>query len=255
MNPYFSNENVTIYHGDSLEVLPEIQFATCVALDPPYSMVPNSFSGKDDGAAGTSAAPVKLLAETLKHTRRMLPEGGCAGLICDWRRLPDVTYMATLFGLRINTCVAWTRNTAGMGKLFRSAWDPMLVLSSGTPKVKDNAGIKNVYHENKPRGSSHPYEKPVGLWLHLFNRLPAGVLVDPYAGTGSALEAGIMAGHKVIGIEADEKYCELMVKRLAKLRQPTQRAVDLRDSAALQALSQPEFNLVGGADSNPPANH
>ena len=234
MNPYFSNENVTIYHGDSLEVLPEIQFATCVALDPPYSMVPNSFSGKDDGAAETSAAPVKLLAETLKHTRRILPEGGCAGLICDWRRLPDVTYMATLFGLRINTCVAWTRNTAGMGKLFRSAWDPMLVLSAGTPKVKDNAGIRNVYNENKPRGSSHPYEKPVGLWLHLFNRLPAGVLLDPYAGTGSALEAGIMAGHKVIGIEADEKYCELMVKRLAKLRQPTQHAPDAGESAPLQ---------------------
>lgn len=218
MTPYYQNQHVTIYLGDALDVFPCIEHADCVALDPPYSMIPNSFSGKDDGAAGTSASPVRLLGETLKHTRRILTEGGCAGLICDWRRMPDVTYLATLTGLRIATCVAWTRNTAGTGKIFRSAWDPMLVLSVGTPTVKDNAGIRNVCHVNKPRGSIHPYEKPVELWSHLFNRLNPGIVVDPFAGTGSALIAAIMNGHTAIGIEVEEKYCEVAAQRVSQAK-------------------------------------
>lgn len=214
--PYYADAFVTLFHGDALEILPLIESATCVALDPPYSMIPNAFAGKDDGAAGTSAAPVRLLTETLRHTRRLLPDGGVAGLICDWRRLPDVSYLSTLVGLRISTCVAWTRETAGLGGVFRSAWDPMLVLSVGTPTVRDKAAVRNWVHVNKPRGSAHPYEKPVGLWRHLFDRIPPGLVVDPFAGTGSALIAARLSGHRAIGIEVDESYCDQIVQRLGQ---------------------------------------
>lgn len=216
MKPYYEHAGVTIYHGDALDVLPTIRSASCVALDPPYSMIPNSFAGKDDGAAGTSAAPVRLLTETLRETRRLLPEGGVAGLICDWRRLPDVAYLSTLVGLRISTCVAWTRGTPGMGAMFRSAWDPMLVLSVGAPAAVDKAAVRNVIHVDKPRGSEHPYEKPTELWRHLFDRLSPGLVVDPYAGTGAALVAARAAGHRAIGIEVDERYCEIAANRLSQ---------------------------------------
>lgn len=216
MTPYYSDATVAIYHGDALDVLPTIPSATCVALDPPYSMVPNAFAGKDDGAAGTSATPVRLLTETLRETRRLLSEGGAAGLICDWRRMPDVSYLATLVGLRISTCIAWTRDTAGLGGLFRSAWDPMLVLSVGTPHERASAGVRNVINVNKPRGSEHPYEKPVALWAHLFGRLPEGLIVDPFAGTGAALIAARMTGHRAIGIEVDERWCEVAATRCSQ---------------------------------------
>jgi DNA modification methylase len=213
---YYSDDSMTIYCGDALDVLPYIKRADCVALDPPYSMIPNAFAGKDDGAAGTSATPVRLLTETLRETRRLLPDGGSAGLICDWRRMPDVSYLATLVGLRINTCVAWTRDTPGMGSMFRSAWDPMLVLSVGTPTVLDKAAVRNVIHTPKPRGGEHPYEKPVELWRHLFDRIPPGLIVDPFMGTGAALIAARLSGHRAIGIEVDERWCEAAVQRLAQ---------------------------------------
>lgn len=219
MRPYYEDGSVTIYHGDALEVLSGLELdglAGCVALDPPYSMVPNAFAGRDDGAAGTSAAPVRLLTEVLRHTRRMLPEGGAAGLICDWRRMPDVSYLATLVGLRISTCVAWTRDTPGMGSMFRSAWDPMLVLSVGTPVVRDKSAVRNVIHAAKPRGGEHPYEKPVALWRHLFDRVPPGTVVDPFMGTGAALTAASEAGHCFVGIETDERYCEIAARRCAQ---------------------------------------
>jgi site-specific DNA-methyltransferase (adenine-specific) len=219
MKPFFQDDQVTLYCGDALDILPSIERASCVALDPPYSTVPNAKAGRDDGAAGTSAAPVRLLTETLRQTRRLLPEGGVAGLICDWRRLPDVSYLATLTGLRIATCIAWTRGSPGLGGLFRSAWDPMLVLSVGAPIALDRAAIRNVVHAEKPT-DPHPYAKPVALWRHLFDRLPPGLVVDPYAGTGAALLAARAAGHRAIGIEVEERYCELAALRLSQLALP-----------------------------------
>jgi site-specific DNA-methyltransferase (adenine-specific) len=212
--PYYQHGGVTLYHGDALDVLPTIRTAGIVALDPPYSMVPNSVRGRDDGAAGTSGAPVALLSRTLGETRRLLIDGGVAGLLCDWRRLPDVSYMATLTGLRIATCVAWIRTTVGTGGLLRSAWDPMLVLSSGTPKVRDQAAIPNTVHANAPNPKCHPYEKPVALWSRLFDRIPRTTVVDPFAGSGSSAAAALAAGHVWIGIEVDERYCEVIARRL-----------------------------------------
>lgn len=215
MTPYYEENGITIYHGDALEVFPCIGDASIgmVALDPPYSMVPNAFNGADDGAAGTSGAPVRLLCELLKNTRRVLVDGGVAPLICDWRRVPDVSYLSTLMGLRIATCVAWTRSNAGMGGFFRSSWDPMLILSIGQPTCKDKAGVRNSIHVNAPHRKSHPYEKPFELWAHVFDRVPATVVFDPCAGVGSSMIAAIRTGHVWIGAEVDERYCEIIAQR------------------------------------------
>jgi DNA modification methylase len=213
VTPYYADSRVTLWHGDALDVLPGMSSAGIIALDPPYSMVPNSVRGRDDG---TSGAPVALLSRTLTETRRLLPDGGVAGLICDWRRLPDVSYLAALTGLRIATCIAWTRSTIGTGGLLRSAWDPMLVLSSGTPSAKDQAAIPNVVNANPPNPRRHPYEKPVALWARLFDRILPTTVVDPFAGSGSSAEAALSAGHNWVGVEVEERYCEVIARRLAQ---------------------------------------
>ena len=198
--PYYEEEGVRIYHGDALEILPGIPplSAGGVVLDPPYSMQPNAVRGRDDGAAGASGSPVRLLTETLGHTRRILRAGGIAALVCDWRRLPDVSYLATLRGLRIATCVAWTRTTPGTGGLLRSAWDPVLVLSSGTPTAKNRAAVPNTVAADHPRKRRHPYEKPPRLWAHILHRIPAATILDPFAGVGSSMVAALQTGHRWI---------------------------------------------------------
>jgi len=216
VTPYYADDLVTLYHGDALEILPTIERAGAMALDPPYSMVPNSVRGRDDGAAGTSGAPVRLLSETLRHARRLLPEGGIAALVCDWRRMPDVSYLAALHGLRIATCVAWTRTTVGTGGFLRSAWDPMLVLSVGTPTVRDRAAIPNTVAANPPRGTAHPYEKPPALWTRVLDRIPPTTVLDPFAGAGSSAIAALASGHRWIGIEVEERYCEEIARRLTQ---------------------------------------
>lgn len=216
MTPYYDEGGITIYHGDALDVLPLLSRADVVILDPPYAMQPNAVRGRDDGAAGASGAPVRVLSESLGHARRMLPSGGIAPLICDWRRVPDVAYLATLHGFRLATCVAWTRRRPGTGGFLRGAWDPILVLSSGVPNVIDRAAIRNVIEMEYPAPRQHPYEKPVGLWAHFLRRVPPGLVVDPFAGVGAALVDAVNSGHRAIGIEIEERYCEIAAKRLAQ---------------------------------------
>lgn len=213
--PYYEDDHVTIYHGDCLNIIDQLAFDVAL-LDPPYSMTPNAVRGRDDGAAGTSGAPMRLLCDTLDAVRRRMKPGGIAPLICDWRRVPDVSYLATRTGLRIATTVAWTRTTIGTGGLFRSAWDPVLVLSQGSPTAKDRAGVPNVITANPPHKRVHPYEKPPALWQHFTDRIAPGTVVDPFMGSGAGLVAAANGGHRYIGIEIEERYCEIAAKRMGQ---------------------------------------
>jgi len=217
--PYYQDGAVTLYHGDALEILPSIDdaSATAMILDPPYSMVPNAVRGRDDGAAGTSGAPMRLLSETAAHTRRILRDGGIGAFLCDWRRVPDVSYLVTLTGLRLATCVAWTRTTVGTGGLFRGAWDPVLITSNGAPDAIDRAAIPNVIEANPPARRCHPYEKPPLLWEHILRRITPGTVVDPFAGSGSSAVAATALGHTWIGVEVDERHCETIAARLSQV--------------------------------------
>lgn len=215
--PYYQDDQVTLYHGDALTVLPNIHNAGCFILDPPYHMSPSTFRGIDDGAASAVATPVQLLTETFRHAYRILPDGGCAFIFCDWRRGPDTTYLATLAGLRITTCIAWTRSRAGTGGMFRGAWDPIYVASKGVPTIKDKSAVPNVINANHPTDREHPYEKPAQVWDHLLSRIPPTKVVDAFAGSGTSAEIALRHGHRWVGIEADERWCEGIAKRLDQL--------------------------------------
>ena len=213
--PYYQDEWVTLYHGDALGVLGGIHSAGCVIVDPPYHMTPNAIRGKDDGAASSVATPIKLLTETFQHAYRVLPAGGTAFVFCDWRRGPDVTYLASIAGFRLSTCVAWTRNRCGTGGMFRGAWDPIYVASKGVPTVKDRASIPNTVNADHPTSKGHPYEKPAKVWDHLLSRLPQTVVLDPYAGSCTSAVSARRNGHKWIGIEVDERHCEAAARLLS----------------------------------------
>jgi len=181
----------------------ESSSVACVILDPPYSMTPNSVRGRDDGAAGTSGSPYRLFVETLRETRRILRDGGIAAVVCDWRRFPDVAYLGSTSGLRLATTIAWTRNRPGTGGLFRGAWDPVLIFAKGTPLAIDRAAIRNWVNAECPSKRSHPYEKPVALWSHILQRIPTGLVVDPFCGSGASRPASLSLGHSWKGFDCD----------------------------------------------------
>lgn len=218
MKPYYEDDQATLYHGDALMTLPLLPSATAraVILDPPYSFESISVRGRDDGAAGTSGAPTMLLHQTLIQTYRLLAPGGIAPILAQWRRMPDVSYLAALSGLRLSACVAWVRNRVGTGGLFRSSWDPILVGSKGSPTLRDKAAISNVLHVEPISDPDHPYAKPSALWAPFLARVPSGLVIDPFAGLGASALAAVAIGHRWIGIESEERFCEITAKRLCQ---------------------------------------
>jgi site-specific DNA-methyltransferase (adenine-specific) len=65
-------------------------------------------------------------------------------------------------------------------------------------------------------GRVHPNEKPLDLLRHLIAKAPAGVIVDPFAGSGTTGRAAKDLGRKAILIEIEERYCEIAAKRMAQ---------------------------------------
>ena len=63
----------------------------------------------------------------------------------------------------------------------------------------------------------HPTQKPLELMHWCLNFAPnASTILDPFMGSGTTLRAAKDLGRKAIGIEIEERYCEIAAKRLAQ---------------------------------------
>ena len=205
-------------HADALKWLAsrEPHSATLVVYDPPYA-VGTPVRGREDGAAGSVFAPFSFLNRTLAEVARVLRPGGVVMIFADWRRMPDLAYMATTNGLRASTCIAWTRKRPGTGGMFRSAWDPILIASRGTPDSVDRAAVCNVIETDwvieaeHPTKRIHPYEKPRKIFEVVFPRVcrPGDLVVDPFAGSGVTRSVAQAIGLRWAGCDIDPKFAEI----------------------------------------------
>lgn len=112
----------------------------------------------------------------------------------------------------------WSKgDDPGMGDL-RFPWgksdEEIYILGSGFVGKRG----PNVICVNKPPVATrpdHPTPKPVSLMERLIEKCPPGVIADPFAGSGATLVAATNQGRKAVGVELEERYCELIAKRLS----------------------------------------
>jgi len=227
--PYYSDEFVTLYHGDCREILPNLPPVDLILTDPPYGInyVSNSAVGKgtkpitNDGARLSlrlyrSVFPLLRAQHVLWFTR--------------WDAWPDVwVEMGQWFPMR--GMLIWDKGTPGMGDLAH--WGPSyeMIASAGTGKITGPRDGSILRHAGVPAGRRiHPTEKPTSLLAYLIGKLGAGITLDPFAGSGSTLSAARTLGRKAIGIEFDEAYCEGIAKR--GVAEDAQHALDFGEATA-----------------------
>jgi len=207
MKPYYEHAGITIYHGDCREILPTLNYDVLLT-DPPYGIAhPTDYAARGRGNLAKCSDyaqvfeddvafdPLHLMtpASTIiwggnYFADKLAPVSGW--LVWDKER-PHELDQATAE-------LAWTNCVKGV-RVFRHLWNGMMRAS-----------------ENGPL--SHPTQKPVALmkWCLQLRWVNQGTVCDPYIGSGATLRAAKDLGRRAIGVEIEERYCEIAAKRMSQ---------------------------------------
>ncbi len=195
MNKYYDHAGITIYHGECEQVLPECDFDVIVT-DPPY--------GLDKGGKGCENDPgsdeVVRLMEWLVSLGKPLVYTMRQTLLT---RLPQAQWIA-VWHKPYNPSLCWVP--------FYPHWEPMLCYH--LPRRK--ATHSDVFSANTEKNRLHKTQKPLRLYRELLQEMPEGTIIDPFMGSGTTLRAAKDLGRKAIGIELEEKYCEVAANRMGQ---------------------------------------
>lgn len=243
MKHYYQDSAVTIYHGDCREIMPSIgdESVNLLWTDPPYghSNQSGDLQHAMNGRKGsTMIAPRPIANDDMDSMRAvvdaMLIEGSrvlkadCCCCCCCGGGGPRPTFawVANRMdskGLQFFHSVIWDKSARGIGMGWRFRRDYEMVMVSHRKGGKlswaeDADAVSNIVRFYLQNDRCHPNEKPLDLPLH-FIRLTTevgGMVLDPFMGSGTTLRAAKDLGRKAIGIELDEKYCEIAAKRMGQ---------------------------------------
>ena len=212
VTPYYEDDAVTIYHGDCREIAPTLAFDVIVS-DPPYGINYRTSASRGARCASRDWPPIHGDAEPFdpswmlalsrptvlfgaNHYADRLP---VSSMWIAWDKLDGLASDRSLgFNDQADIELIWT-NLRGPARIIRQRW--MGALKSG---------------EDRQTPRRHPTEKPIELMRRLIEACPPGVVLDPYAGSGTTLRAAKDLGRRAIGIEIEERYCEIAARRMAQ---------------------------------------
>lgn len=238
MIPYYEDDAVTIYHGDALKVLRGLadNSVDLLLTDPPYSsggMVRSDRIAKtsDKYHNGSQAefsgdnrdqhAHAYWVALWITEARHVLTESQVAGVFTDWRQLTATVDAVQAGGLIYRGVVVWdkTERARGYPGRFAAQSEFMVWATNGPRGDQYDFALRGVYRYPVPINGDrvHMTQKPVELFRDLVAVAPPGaVVLDPFMGSGTTLRAAKDTGRRAIGIEAEERYCEIAAKRMAQ---------------------------------------
>ena len=211
MKPYYEHAGITIYHGDCREILPTLE-ADAVVTDPPYGMGWNTdsrrFSGGESGRLG--------------HQGRGQEWGAIEGDAEPFDPTPLLAFpRVVIFGanhfasrLPVGTTLVWVkRKPESFGTFLSDAEIAWMKGGHGVYCFEDLSA--NGAGANYPK--LHPTQKTVRVMRWCIEKAGGdGTILDPFMGSGTTLRAAKDLGRKAIGIEIEERYCEIAAKRLAQ---------------------------------------
>jgi DNA modification methylase len=225
MTPYYQDDAVTIYHGDALEILPHLGTSTVAACitDPPYvigAVSAGTMASKSGGWADMMNSALWFTVWYREVSRVLRTADGCFWTFLNWRTIPVVMRAALDAGLPVTSMLVWDKEWIGPGgpQGLRPSYELVALMAHPEFQIPDR-GIPDIWRcqVGSYKASGHPAEKPEPLVRRIIESSAVdGIVLDPFLGSGTTAVAAKNAGRHCIGIEAEERYCELAATRCAQ---------------------------------------
>lgn len=202
MKPHYSHAGIEIYHGDCREVLPKLSAVGAFISDPPYGMNYKPLRGSN----GSKRWSGGVFGDDTEFDPSHLLD------------VPAVLWGANWYSHNLPGHGGWLvwNKTADHKKKGFVASDCELAFASDATRVHQ-FGLQWGGESRGGEPFFHPTQKPTALMAWCFQFVPVDVVVcDPYMGSGPTLRAAKDLGRRAIGIEIEERYCEIAAKRLAQ---------------------------------------
>ncbi len=209
--PFFQDESVVIYNADCRDILPLIpdKSIDLVLTDPPYDI------------------EAEVLKEIWGLTARVMKDKGNLVWTFGTCRLQIIGQSLTDDFMEIRTAV-WHKPFSPSPWRFGWSWhwEPIIWWMKGNDRTgisqykwqESDVISENVIMRGDEQRNNHHDQKPINLWLKLTNWFcnPDKIILDPFLGSGTTAYYAKKLGRKCIGIEIEEKYCEIAAKRLSQ---------------------------------------
>jgi site-specific DNA-methyltransferase (adenine-specific) len=243
VRPYYEDDAVTIYHGDCREILPALPGADLVMTDPPYSLSVSSdhehkrgkgtraldfFNGDRDWVSMTNAVVERVALAAMRVSALYV--------WCGHRQFGPLLH--ALEGAGFNTrFLVWQKACpvpAPPGVGWDSAAELCIYAFREGRKWTPPTGTKcpnvitaDAYRHGQPGKVDHPTQKPIATAAvpMAFSTERGDLVLDPFMGSGTTLRVAKDLGRRPIGIELEERYCEIAARRMG------QETFDLRGAA------------------------
>ena len=221
MKPYYEEAGITIYHGDCRKILP-LGTVDCVITDPPYSDVTHAGARtkpiRNKGEAGVLLDFPPIGVAQLRHVLACDVRRWTVAFM-DWRHISEFEHCppAQTRFVRFGIWVKPNGAPQFTGDRPATGWEGIAIMHREDAAMRWNGGgTRAVWTHPHPGGDLHPTQKPEELLRSLVRLFSdAGeIVLDPFMGSGTTLLAAKELGRKAIGIELEERYCEIAANRL-----------------------------------------
>jgi site-specific DNA-methyltransferase (adenine-specific) len=192
VTPYYEHAGVTIYHADCREVLPTLPLADLLLTDPPYGIYACGGKWGKKESLQWDRSPFADIEAICQHGSNQIIWGG------NYYDLPPSR----------GWLVWWKRDSVPSAADVELAW---------TSYDMNARLIDCTIAGTNAERVGHPTQKPERVMLWSLGFAPnARTILDPFMGSGTTLVAAKRLGRQAIGIELDEKYCEIAARRLSQ---------------------------------------
>lgn len=202
MKPYYQDEAVTIYHADCREVLPSLPKVDLVLTDPPYGIA-HIWQGGFGHGWGKARTEQQLRNEWDAQP----PDSATLSLILEKGEYVCI-WGGNYFELPVSRgWLVWAKPERGFS------------LSEAELAWTNRDAVIRMFDGNRSDfGRQHPTQKTLAVTAWSIQQFPDGcsAILDPFMGSGTTLRAAKDLGRKAIGIEIEERYCEIAAKRMSQ---------------------------------------